>query len=108
VLLAVGGALIGAAIEGIAGAYVQDVTYSIVTDIQISEPVEVGQVVTESESTELRQGTSSRIAQSTSRTLERKTYATRIVSRANRANLEWAEAAPALVDGITRSVAGIF
>jgi hypothetical protein len=107
-LLAAGGALLGAAIEGIAGAYVQDVTYSIVTDIQISEPAEVGQVVTETESTELRQGTSSRIAQSTSRTLERKTYATRIVSRANKANLEWAEAAPALVDGITRSVAGIF
>jgi outer membrane lipoprotein SlyB len=108
VLLTVGGAIIGAAIEGITGAFVQDVTYSVVTDIQVSEPADVGQVVTESESADLTQGTSGRRAQSSSRTIERRTYATRIVSKANKANLEWAEAAPALVDGVTRSVAGIF
>lgn len=108
VLLTVGGALIGAAIEGITGAMVQDVTYSIVTDVQVSEPAEVGQAVTETDSSDLRQGSSGRRVQSSSRTLERKTYATRIVSTANKANLDWAEAEPALVDGITRSMAGIF
>jgi hypothetical protein len=107
VLLGAAGALAGAAIEGISGAFVQDVTYSIVTDLQISERAGPGEVVSQSESANLQQGMSGTRSQSSSRTTSLKTQRTRIVSTANQANLEWTEAAPALVEGLSRSVVGL-
>ena len=108
VLLGVGGALAGAAIENLSGAFVQDVTYSIVTDVQVSERVDNGVVVTQSDTANLKQGTSGTRTQSSSTTTDLERYRTRIVSTANKANLEWPEAAPQLVAGLSRSVAGIF
>lgn len=108
VLLGVGGALAGAAIENLSGAYVQDVTYSIITDVQVSERVANGVVVTQSDTANLKQGTSGTRTQSSSNTTDLERYRTRIVSSANKANLEWPEAAPQLVAGLSRSVAGIF
>lgn len=37
-----------------------------------------------------------------------KTYQTRVVSSANKVNLEWVEAAPALRTGLTRAISGMF
>jgi predicted lipid-binding transport protein (Tim44 family) len=102
------GALAGAAVEGVSGAFVQDVTYSIVTDVQVSERADAGEVVTQSDSANLKEGTSGTRTQSSSRTTELKSQRTRIVSTANKVNLDWPEAAPQLVDGLSRSVAGIF
>lgn len=107
-LLAAGGALAGAAIESIAGALVQDVTYSVVTDLQVSERVTTGEIVTRTDSARLEQGSSGTRTMTSSATTDLRSHRTRVVSSANRANLEWDEAAPALVDGLTRSVAGIF
>jgi hypothetical protein len=106
-LLAVGGALAGAAIEGLSGAYVQDVTYSIVTDIQISERTP-GTIVSQSETGKLGQGASTTVTQSSAATTDMKRYQTRVVSSANKVNLAWEEAAPQLVAGLSRSIAGIF
>lgn len=108
VLLGVGGALAGAAIEGVSGAFVQDVTYSIVTDVQVSERVAGGVVVTQSDTANLKQGTSAARTQSSSRTTDLEHYRTRIISSANKVNLDWPEASPQLVAGLSRSIAGIF
>jgi hypothetical protein len=108
VLLGVGGALIGSAMENLTGAFVQDVTYSIITDVQVSERSRNGVVVTQSDTANLKQGTSGTRTQSSSRTTDLEHYRTRIVSTADKVNLEWPEAEPQLVAGLSRSVAGIF
>jgi hypothetical protein len=105
---AIGGALLGAAIAGAADAYVQDTTYTIVADVQVSERAPAGVVVSQSEQANLDQGSSGTVSQSTSTVTDTKRYRTRIVSTAEKVNLEWAEAAPDLVAGMTRSIAGIF
>jgi hypothetical protein len=108
ILLAAAGALAGAAIEGLSGALVQDVSYSIVTDVQVSERAPVGQIVTESESAKVARGSTATRTQTSSRTTDLRTQRTRVISSANKVNLDWPEAAPSLVDGLAQSVAGIF
>ena len=39
---------------------------------------------------------------------DRKRYRTRVVSTAERVNLDWPQSAPDLVDGMSRSIAGMF
>ena len=104
----IGGALAGVAISAVADAFVQDVTYSIISDIQISERASQGVVVTESARQNLSQGTSGNRVLSSTETSEWKRYRTRVMSKANKANLEFDEAAPDLVAGLTRSISGIF
>lgn len=104
----IGGGLIGAAVETAAGAFVKDVTYSAITDIQVSERATDGTVVTEAFQQDLGQGTGgSRIVRADS-TSSWKRYRTRVMSIANQANLEFEDAAPQLVAGLTRSIAGVF
>ncbi|MEM8951649.1 MAG: complement resistance protein TraT [Pseudomonadota bacterium] len=104
----IGGGLIGAAVESAAGAFVKDVTYSAITDIQVSERATQGEVVTETFEQDVGQGTSgSRIVRA-NRTSGWKRYRTRVMSVANQANLEFEDAAPQLVAGLTRSIAGVF
>jgi hypothetical protein len=106
--LAVAGALIGAAVSSIADAFVHDTSYTIVSDIQVSERTRSGVLVTETESQRLPQGTAGSRSQTSEDTTAWKRYRTRVVSTAEKANLEWPEAAPELVAGTTRSIAGIF
>ncbi len=106
--LSVAGGLIGAAIGTIADAYVQDVTYTVITDIRVSERAEDGVVVSQSEQQDLSQGSGGSVIQSSSKITDWKHYQTRIVATANQANVEWEEAAPSMVDGLTRSIGGIF
>lgn len=104
----IGGALAGAAASAMADAFVQDVTYSIISDVQVSERAGQGVVVTESTRQELSQGTSGSRVLSSTETSEWKRYRTRVMSKANKVNLEFEEAAPDLVAGLTRSISGIF
>lgn len=106
--LAIGGALIGAAISTLADAFVQDTTYSVVADLQVSERAPDGVIVSESERANLAQGNSGSRSQTSSTTSGWKRYRTRVISTANRANLDWPDAAPSLAAGLTRTVAGIF
>jgi outer membrane lipoprotein SlyB len=105
---AIAGALAGAAIAGLADAYVQDTTFTIVTDVQVSERAPNGVVVSQSEQATLPQGTSGTVSQSSSETTDTKRYRTRIVSTANQVNLPWEDAEPELVAGMSRSIGGIF
>ncbi len=106
-LLTLGGALAGAAIAGVANASVQDVTYTVITDVQISERVRNGELVSQSEAANLPQGSSGSISQSSSTTTEWKRYRTRIVGTANKANLTYEEAAPVLVERMTQVMSNI-
>jgi hypothetical protein len=103
----IAGGLIGAATSSVVDALVEDVTYTIVTDVQISERAGEGVVVTERLEQNLRQGSGARIISAT-QIHDWKRYQTRIMSTANRTNLDFADAAPQLVEGLTRSIAGIF
>jgi hypothetical protein len=104
----IGGALAGAAISAVADAFVQDVTYSIISDVQISERAAEGVTVTESAHQDLSQGTSGSRVLSSTETSDWKRYRTRVMSKANKVNLEFEEAAPDLVAGLTRSISGMF
>ena len=66
----IGGALAGAAISAVADAFVQDVTYSIISDVQVSERAAEGVVVTESARQDLSQGTSGNRVLSSTETSE--------------------------------------
>ncbi len=104
---AVGGGLIGAAVSTVADAFVQDTTYTIVADVQISEHAP-GQPISQAETASLNQGSAGTVSQSSSLVGDRKRYRTRVVSTAERVNLDWPQAAPDLVDGMSRSIAGMF
>ncbi len=103
----IAGGLVGAATSSVVDALVEDVTYTVITDVQISERAGQGVVVTERLDQSLRQGSGARIISATE-THDWKRYQTRIMSTANRTNLDFADAAPQLVEGVTASIAGIF
>jgi hypothetical protein len=100
------GGLAGGIAEGIAGSLVKDVTYSIVTDLMISE--KSSEVVTQTVQSDLRQGKGSKIIQKSESKEKRKRYQTRVLSTANKVNLKFEEAVIPIVQGLTRSIAGIF
>jgi len=100
------GALAGVTAELIAGSLVKDVTYTIVTDLMVSE--QSMENVSQTIEADLNQGSGSKIKQSSNTTVNRKRYQTRIVSTANKVNLDLAEALPQLTDNLSKSIAGIF
>jgi outer membrane lipoprotein SlyB len=108
---AVGGAaggLLGGVVETVANASVKDVTYMIVTDIEITEKARPGVIVRQDSRRDASQGVGGRRTQTSSEVTDVKKYRTRIVSTANKANLEYEEAAPQLTQGLIRSVSGLF
>jgi hypothetical protein len=104
----IAGAVAGVAASAVADAFVQDVTYSIITDVQISERAGEGVMVTERTRQDLAQGSSGRRILSTTEVHDWKRYQTRIMSTANQVNLDFEDAAPELTAGLTRAIAGIF
>jgi len=104
----IGGALAGAATAATADAFVRDVTYTVITDVQVSERAAGGVIVTERLNQDLTQGSSGSRVLSATETSEWKRCRTRILSTANQANLDFEDAAPALAEGLTRAIAGIF
>jgi hypothetical protein len=99
------GAAIGMAIDMIFASLVRDVTYSIVTDIQITERTNAS--VTEKMQTTLHQGAGTDAVQTSENASHRRKYETRIVSTANRVNLKFEDALPALQQQLAKSIAGI-
>jgi hypothetical protein len=104
------GALIGGLLGGgaslVADSLVKDVTFAVITDVQISEKsaVKVFQNTTSS----LKQGKSTTKSQQAVETTDKKTYQTRIMSTANQVNLELPDAMPHLRTGLVRSISGMF
>ncbi|WP_049005283.1 conjugal transfer complement resistance protein TraT [Enterobacter cloacae] len=88
-----------------ADAMVEDVNYTMVTDLQISEPSKAK--VTTDNIAALRQGTSGVKLQTSSEQGDRAKYQTRVVSNANKVNLKFEEAKPVLEAQLAKSVANI-
>ena len=104
-----GGAVVGGLVGGVGSsvldAAVDVVTYSMVTDLQVSEKVD-GAIVTESSEMKLQQGSGHK----TSSWSEKKTwkkYQTRIVSAAKQVNLKFEEAEEELTQGLVQSISGL-
>lgn len=100
------GAMLGGFTEILTGSTTKDVTYTIMTDVQIFE--RSPEPVTQTRQAQLRQSKDVSIMQTSSSTTDRYIYQTRIASSANQVNLEFEKALPPLMDGIGRSISGIF
>ncbi|KGJ98934.1 complement resistance protein TraT [Thalassotalea sp. ND16A] len=97
----------GAGLGIIFDAMVDDNLFTMITDIQISEKAKEGVRVNQSEKAVLKQGESGSKTQTSSEVIDRKKYQTRIVSLANKANLEFTEAEPPLRQGLINSLSGM-
>ena len=110
------GAGIGAAAGGVVGglgatvadAAVKDVTYMVITDIQISEKAKAGVIGRRDAQVDTSKGIGGRERQTFAEVTDEKRYRTRVVSTANKVNLAYEEAAPELTQGLARSLAGLF
>jgi hypothetical protein len=88
-----------------ADAMVEDVNYTMITDVQIAERTKT-QVQTDNVAV-LRQGTSGAKVQTYTETGNQHKYQTRVVSNANKVNLKFPEAQPVLEDQLAKSIANI-
>ncbi|MBI3561802.1 MAG: complement resistance protein TraT [Gammaproteobacteria bacterium] len=104
-----GAGLLGAVAGVVGDALVDDTFYAMITDIEVRERPRAGETVTQTQDTSARQGTSTHLHQNISGGATNwKIYRTRIVSTANKANLDFAEAKPELESGLVRSISGVF
>lgn len=89
---------------------VQDVYYTMVTDLQVAERLPEGseEMVLEQSQHWLQQGDSGGTDALWQRATDRRKYQARVISFANQANLKWEDAEPGLQSGLIRSLAGIF
>ena len=88
-----------------ADAMVEDVNYTMITDVQIAERTKA--TVTTDNVAALRQGTSGAKIQTSTETGNQHKYQTRVVSNANKVNLKFEEAKPVLEDQLAKSIANI-
>jgi hypothetical protein len=100
------GGLLGAGTELVADSLVKNVTYSMMVDLQISERSDVA--VEQTMESDLTQGTSTQIKQTAKSKNDLMRYRTRVLSTANKVNLDFAEAQPVLEEEISRAISGIF
>jgi len=100
------GAVTGAA-SWVANQLVENVYYSMVTDVQVSVRSKDEQV-TQSTESNLSQGTSSKVSQTINQKSDWLKYRTRIVSVANKVNFKFEDAKPELQAQIAKQVSGIF
>ena len=103
----VGVGVAGSAISWVANQLVENVYYSMATDVQVSVRSKDGQV-TQSTESNLAQGTSSKTRQTIQQKSDWLKYRTRIVSVANKVNLKFETAKPELQAQIAKQVTGIF
>ena len=103
------GVVIGALVGIVADSLVDDTLFTMVTDLQVRERPRANEKVTQQQSDNNTQGSSTTVTQSSDyASVDWKTYHTRIVSTANQANLKFDDALPALENGLIRSIAGMF
>lgn len=101
------GGLVGAVAGMAVDAMVKDTMYSIVTDIQIQERTPEGVIVDQASQSNLKQGTSSQISTLSNQKTNYNKYQTRIISTANKVNLKFEEAVPALIASMSQSISGL-
>lgn len=99
----VAGGLLGLAADSL----VKAVNYTMITDVQISERIGKG-AVHEQFNASLQNGTASGTTQTSSKHSDYQRYRIRVVSNADKVNLSFAQARPALEQGLVKTLAGIF
>ena len=104
----VAGAIVGGVAETIANAMVQDVFYVAITDVQLSQRAREGVTGQRDLQVDASQGIGGSEQQTFSEITDMKRYRTRVMSTANKVNLEYDEAAPELTAGLTRVLSGLF
>ncbi len=105
---AIAGGLVGASVATVTDAMIQDVVYVVIADVQISERIGNSVTVKEKTRSRLKQGTNGVREITSTEKIEWKRYQTRVVSTANKVNLKFKQAVPELIQGLTRSITGIF
>ncbi|HAT7809678.1 TPA: complement resistance protein TraT [Legionella pneumophila] len=104
----IAGDLAGGVIGLAADSLVKDVNYTMITDVQISERVGKGVKVNEQFQSHLKNGSATVTSQTSSRDSQYQRYRTRVVSNADKVNLKFQDARPALEQGLVKVISGIF
>ncbi|VAW94797.1 hypothetical protein MNBD_GAMMA22-1645 [hydrothermal vent metagenome] len=105
---AVAGGIIGGVGTTIANAFVQDVTYMLVADVQIKEKARKGVIVRKDSQVSAKVSDAGTSTQRYSEATNRKEYRTRIVTTANKANLKLEEAQELMFKKTAYAMAGFF
>ncbi|HEY4786024.1 MAG TPA: complement resistance protein TraT, partial [Bacteroidales bacterium] len=104
----VGAGILGGIAAVVADSLVKDVNFSVITDVQIKEKAG-GKVKVQNTAMHYNQsGTSGGVVSTYSEKSNWKIYQTRVLSSANKVNLEFNEAAPELQKALANSIASIF
>ena len=101
------GLAMGAA-DFVGGLMVKDVYFAAVTDVQLSQRAKPGQKITMHSQQNLSQGNSGGERVSYEEDIDWKRYRTRVLSSANKANLDWEEAQPELSAALAQVISGLF
>jgi len=101
------GLLVGA-LSTAANAFVQDVMYLLVADIQIKERAAKGVIVRRDSKTNTKISDDGATTQTYSEATTQKEYRTRVVTTANKANLELPEAQPLMFEKTAYAMASFF
>ena len=97
--------LVGAALGFVGDTLVKDVYFTMITDVEIRQRPLSGETVSQNSNLNFAQGTNAKETQVIKSTnVQWKKYQTRIVSVANKVNLEFEEAQEKLEEGLVRSI----
>jgi hypothetical protein len=102
------GAILGGVGETMANAFVQDVTYLLVADVQIKEKTRKGVLVRKDTKISAKVSDAGTSTQRVSEASNRKEYRTRIVTTANKSNLELEEAQELMFKKTAYAMSGFF
>lgn len=105
---AVAGGIVGGLVSTAANAFVKDVTYLLVADIQIKERARKGVLVRRDSKINSQISDDGATTQTYSEATNQKEYRTRVVTTANKANLELEEAQPSMFEKTAYAMASFF
>lgn len=105
---ALAGGIVGGLVSMAADSLIKDVNFVIITDIQISERAKSSVKIKQTSNSQVTNGSNVVVTQSSSGRSPYHRYRTRVLSTADKVNLHFAEARPALERGLVRVIAGIF
>ena len=106
------GGAIGGIVGGLTGAaadsWITDVTYSVTTDVQVSIRLPKGATAAQTVQSNLKQGGGTVVSSKYSLSSSWQPYQTRIISYADKVNLQFADAEPILSTNLATEIANIF
>lgn len=102
------GGLVGGGLEMITGSMVKDITFMLITDIELVEMAPDGAFVRTDMQMDHKEGLGGTSQQTSSSVSDKIKYRVRIVSTANKVNLKKEEAIPPMAEGIARALTGMF